>query len=394
MDGPTRAALTVWLAPGLGPVRIATLLGRFGSPEGVIAASPAALRSVPGIGPKVAEAAARAFAVSERRVEEEADAIARAGARVVVKGGPGYPALLGEIPDAPPVLLVRGHWSDEDIGMPTVAVVGSRRSTAYGIEQAERLSGAMARSGLAVVSGGARGIDAAAHRGAMRGGGRTVVVLGSGLLMPYPPEHAELFDRVVDSGGAVVSELPCRTPPAPEQFPRRNRIISGLSLGVLVIEAGRKSGALITARQAGEEHGREVMAVPGRIDSDASRGSLDLLKDGATLVTDPEDILQALEHPAWMVHRGVHADRFGPEREPGVGARERTRPEASVPTTVEADEPADAEAARLLRALDGAMTPDELGAAAGLDSSTVRRVLTVLELGGRVKREGVRVLRA
>ncbi len=405
MDDPhaaTRAALSLWLAPGLGPVRIAALLERFGSAEAVLAASPSALTSIPGIGPKVAESAVRAFKSVGARVDEELADLDRIGARALVRGTPGYPEMLAALADAPPVLLVRGN-PDALTARPSVAMVGSRRASAYGIEQAEKFAGALARAGLTITSGGARGIDAAAHRGALRAGGTTVVVLGSGLLQPYPPEHAALYDDIAEAGGAIVSELPCRTAPAAEQFPRRNRIISGLSLGVLVVEAGRKSGALITARQAAEEHGREVMAIPGRVDSDTCRGSLELLRDGATMILEPGDVLRALEHPAWFAHHGKHAERYAePADDEGIftttddgSAQTKSRARetrASAPAPPQAPVPT-GNAGTVLAALDGAMTLDDLSARSGLEPSVVRAQLTILELGGHVVRDGTRVRR-
>jgi DNA processing protein len=208
----------------------------------------------------------------------------------VLRDDAAYPPALGRICDPPGVLFCRGKIEARD--ELAVALVGSRRCTVYGRQQAERLAGALARAGLTIVSGLARGIDAAAHRGALEAGGRTIAVLGTGLANIYPPEHAELAQAIAQQG-AVLAEVPLDTAPLPGLFPQRNRIIAGLSLGVVVVEAARSSGALHTVRHAVEQ-GREVFAVPGRIDSLASEGCHDVLRDGATLVRHVDDILQGL----------------------------------------------------------------------------------------------------
>lgn len=291
-------------------------------------------------------------------------------------GDPDYPALLEPLDDAPTVVYVKGTVDPARDAFP-IAIVGSRDCSAYGLEQAERFGGILAQAGLTVVSGGARGIDSAAHRGAVRVGGRTLAVLGCGLGNIYPPENGQLFDRIVESGGALVSELPLRTPPSAENFPARNRIISGLSLGVLVIEAAAKSGALITSRVATEDHGREVFALPGRVDSPHSRGTLDLLKaGGAQLVTEPADIIHALEAAAHHVHRGTHADRYTPAQAPTI----------ALPPGVRADPLAEA----VLEALAEPLTADQLLERVNSAAGALRSQLTLLEIQGRIVREGSR----
>ncbi len=203
-----------------------------------------------------------------------------------------YPALLKLIDDPPTVLYVRGAIEPRDLQ--GLAIVGSRRCSYYGREQAERFGALLAGAGFTIVSGGARGIDSAAHRGALQHPqGRTIAVMGCGLDVVYPPENDALF-RQIAQRGAVVSELPLGTPPNGENFPRRNRIVSGMSRGVLVVEADERSGALITARLANEDQGRPVFALPGRIDNRMSIGPHKLIRDGAVLTAGIEDILEGL----------------------------------------------------------------------------------------------------
>src|SRR6058998_678326 len=204
-------------------------------------------------------------------------------------GDPRYPVLLGAIP-APPALFARGALSDDDAL--ALAIVGSRRPTPYGLAVAERLAADLAARGVTVVSGLARGIDSAAHRGALRAGGRTIAVLGSGVDVIYPPENRRLAAQI-EGSGSVVSQFAPGTPPLAHHFPLRNRVIAGLSLGVVVVEAAERSGALITARLAAE-FGREVMAVPGPVTSPASRGAHALIRDGAALVERGEDVIAEL----------------------------------------------------------------------------------------------------
>jgi DNA processing protein len=225
-----------------------------------------------------------------RAVQEDQARVARAGVRVIVWGDPDYPTRLQEIASAPPVLYLRGTLEREDDA--AIAVVGARHATAYGEDLARELATELARRGLTIVSGLARGIDAAAHHGAVAAAGRTLAVLGSGLDQIYPPEHDGLGSEVA-AHGALISEFPLGTPPLRLHFPRRNRIISGLSLGVIVVEAGVGSGALITAHHALEQ-GREVFAVPGRVHARYSEGCNRLIKAGAKLVETWEDVLSEL----------------------------------------------------------------------------------------------------
>jgi DNA processing protein len=224
-----------------------------------------------------------------RRIDAEWEAAVRVNAHIVSREDPEYPSLLGSLPDAPGLVYVKGRLPE---GRVRVALVGSRRATAYGRSVARGLGGALAGCGVEVVSGGARGIDTCSHKGALDAGGSTVAVLGCGLAHSYPPENVHLFAQIASSG-AVISEFPIAMAPLAENFPRRNRLIAGLSAATIVVEATTKSGSLITAAQALEQ-GREVMAVPGPVDSDQSQGCHRLIQQGAKLVQTAEDVLDEL----------------------------------------------------------------------------------------------------
>ncbi|MBT4530332.1 MAG: DNA-protecting protein DprA [Phycisphaerae bacterium] len=212
-------------------------------------------------------------------------------AKVVIVMDDDFPQLLSPLPACPCALWYRGTL--DAVRLASVAIVGSRKCSKYGVDQATLFADEISRADLAVVSGGARGIDRTAHQSALRSGGHTVVVLGSGLSIVYPPEHAPLFDAVVQEGGVVLSEFPCTRPPRPANFPRRNRIVSGLSSTLLVVEAARRSGALITARIAVEEHGRQAYAVPGRLGDPSSAGCLQALHDGwMEMALNPEPLIE------------------------------------------------------------------------------------------------------
>jgi DNA processing protein len=276
------------MVSGIGPRLRKALLEEFGSASAVFAAAPADLRRVQGIGAELTRRIA--VAKDELDVHAELDTCAANNVTILTDTDPAYPRSLREIYDPPGVLFMRGEIRPQDAL--AVAIVGARHATQYGLAQAERLAGSLARAGITIISGLARGIDAAAHRGALAADGRTIAVLGSGVLNLYPPEHAELAEQVTGRG-ALVSEAPPHSPPLGGAFPQRNRIISGMSLGVLVVEASTNSGALITARHAMEQ-GREVFAVPGRIDSRVSHGCHRLIRDGAKLVETADDVLEEL----------------------------------------------------------------------------------------------------
>jgi len=312
MDRDERdARWALGLLPQIGGVAVRGLLGRFGSARRAWQAPTDALLGVAGIGPATAQALREFNRVEALRAERER--VAQAGVQVLVWGDAGYPAHLGEIPSAPPVLYVRGRIEPSDRS--AVAIVGARHATAYGEDMAGELAAELGRRGLTIVSGLARGIDAAAHRGALSAGARTLGVLGCGVDRVYPPEHARLAEEIAGRG-AVLSEFPLGTPPLRPHFPRRNRVISGLSLGVIVVEAGVESGALITAQHALEQ-GREVFAVPGRVHARYSEGCNRLIRAGATLVSSWEDILSELAPQLRRREPPVAPERPVPELTPG-----------------------------------------------------------------------------
>jgi DNA processing protein len=284
-----RDLLTLHLMPGLGPRLTAALLQRFGSAGAVLRASAGQLCKVPHIGPKLSEDLCQAMRTVD--VDGELALLAKHGVHLRRLGTPDYPTALAEIHGPPHLLYVRG--SIEPADAKAVALVGSRRFTSYGRRVTERLATDLARAGYVIVSGLARGIDGIAHRAALQAGGRTLAVLAGGLSRIYPPEHAGLADDVA-AAGALVSEAPMKQEPLAGMFPARNRIISGLSRAVVIIEAAEKSGALITAEHAAEQ-GRAVFAVPGPIDSATSAGTNALIREGAVLVRGAEDIIEELE---------------------------------------------------------------------------------------------------
>jgi DNA processing protein len=280
--------LCLTMVSGVGPHTSRALIERFGSPGGVLAASRSELSATSGVGPQLASRIARAR--EDGDAEAELALCQECGARVITRDDPDYPQSLQNIPDPPSLLYLKGQLEPKD--QIAIAIVGSRRCTPYGLRIAERLAAALARTGFTVVSGLARGIDAAAHRGAIKAGGRSIAVLANGLASIYPPEHDELARELAGAGG-LLSEMPMRQSPLAGLFTQRNRIIAGISLGVVVVEATARSGSLSTARHAMEQN-REVFAVPGPADSLTSRGCHRLIRDGARLVETVDDILEEL----------------------------------------------------------------------------------------------------
>jgi DNA processing protein len=338
--------------PFIGPVRIQRLLDRFEDLAAAWTASPGELATV--LDERSVESLVRTRATLS--LDREMERLERLGMKVATLGDAGYPRLLAEIPAPPPVLYYRGTLVPED-GM-AVAIVGTRRSTAYGREVAGRLATELAEAGVTIVSGLARGIDGVAHRAAVKAGGRTLAVLGSGVNVIYPAEHANLAEEIAEHG-AVVSDYAPDTKPDAVNFPPRNRIISGLSLGVVVVEAPNRSGALITCDFAADQ-GRDVFVVPGSVLSGASAGCNRLLRDGARAVTCAAEILEDLN--------------LGQRRE-------QTAVQQSLPVTDEER--------RLLALLTGEPQHiDELAVAAGLPIAQGSVFLSMMELKGLVRNVG------
>ena len=286
VDDALVAALRLSLIAGVGPRIHQQLLTHFGTAAAVLRAPVSELRQVPGVGPKLSRSIATS--ADEVDVDIELQICRDNDVGILRPTDDRYPRMLKEIDDPPSVLFMAGDVLPQDAL--SVAIVGSRHATHYGLQTAERLSAGLARAGFTIVSGLARGIDTAAHRGALNAGGRTIAVLGSGVLNVYPPEHKELA-LDISHNGALISEAPPRRGPMSGAFPQRNRLITGLSLGTIVVEASERSGALISARHAMEQN-REVFAVPGRIDSRMSKGCHQLIRDGAKLVQSIDDVLE------------------------------------------------------------------------------------------------------
>ena len=282
------ARLRLHLLPELGPRRLRKLVSAFPDAASALSAPASAWRSL-GLPASCAEP--RRSAEIRERASAALAWLEQPGRHLLCWDDPDYPALLAELPDAPPLLFIAGDPTL--LERPQLAMVGSRRASRNGLDNAWAFSRSLASAGFVITSGLALGIDGAAHQGALDAGGKTVAVLGTGLERQYPQRHVALARQIVEGGGALVSELPLDCPPQASNFPRRNRIISGLSLGVLVVEASPSSGSLITARLAAEQ-GREVYAIPGSIHHPGARGCHQLIRQGAALVESVEDVLEAL----------------------------------------------------------------------------------------------------
>lgn len=371
--------LQLALTDGIGPILIRRLIERTGGVEQAARATLHELQEVEGIGSAKATKIHRSLQAARGLAEAELSKAQRLGVRIICPDDGSYPPLLRQIPDPPSVLFVKGTIEPRDLN--AIAIVGSRKCSFYGREQAERFAALLAGAGFTVISGGARGVDSHAHKGALQHGqGRTIAVLGCGVDRVYPPENEVLFEQITQHG-AVVSEYPLGAPPLAENFPRRNRIVSGMSRGVLVVEADIKSGALITARQAADDHNRPVFALPGRIDNPLSAGPHMLIRDGAVLVTNLEQIVEALDP--------LPADVYMPERPAAAPASSRS-------TDVEAPAPPSASAIaaqlsdrqqRIITHLGvDPLNVDRLVELTDLPAHEVLQDLTFLTLKGLVKR--------
>src|SRR6059036_1913242 len=352
----TEACIALNMLPTIGPVRLRKLLEVFKEPQLVLAAKRNELRKVEGIGSEVADQISNWESTVD--LPAELKQVRELGAAVITQQSSSYPKSLREIHAPPIVLYVWGELEERDHH--AIGIIGARRTTHYGTESAKKLSYQLAYAGLTVISGLARGIDTAAHQGALAAKGRTIAVIGSGLSKLYPPENAALAEKIRSGNGAILSEFSMEIEPDRQTFPMRNRIISGWSHGVLVVEAGLNSGALITAAQALEQ-GRSVYAVPGHINAPSAMGSNRLIQQGAKLVMDASDILDDLQI-------------LLPEAKPSPGTAARPLP------------PLSEEEGRVFGAIDATETSiDDIAARTELPSAAVSSTLLQLELKRLVK---------
>lgn len=378
------AWLRLILTPGIGPATTRELLEAFGLPEDICSASLSRLSRV--VDTRTAQALRGDDEARDAAIERCLDWAQGPGRHLVALGDADYPAALLSLSDPPPLLFVRGDPAR--LNRPTIAIVGSRQASRAGADHAEQFARALADAGLAVVSGLAVGIDAAAHRGGLAGAAGTVAVIGSGQDVIYPTQHRPLADRIAATG-AVVSEFALGEPPVRANFPRRNRLIAALGAAVLVIEAARQSGSLITARLAGEL-GREVMAIPGSIDSPLARGCHALIKQGAKLIESAQDVLDELPDAVKAAaQRHARPDAAAAPDRGRHGERGDRRPSRSLGGARPPDrraQPPDGPR-QVLDALGwDPASIDELAAHGGWPASDVSAHLSVLELGGWVER--------
>ena len=352
----TEACIALNMLPTVGPVRLRKLLEVFKDPPRILDAKRSQLRMVEGIGNEVADQVSNWESIVD--LAAELKRVREFGASVITQESPSYPKSLREIHAPPIVLYVWGELAERDHH--AIGIIGARRTTHYGTESAKKLAYQLAYAGLTVISGLARGIDTAAHQGALAAKGRTIAVIGSGLSKLYPPENRGLADKIRDGNGAIVSEFSMEIEPDRQTFPMRNRIIAGWSHGILVVEAGLNSGALITASQALEQ-GRSVYAVPGHINAPSAMGSNRLIQQGAKLVMDASDVLDDLQI-------------LLPETKPSPEAAVRPLP------------PLTEDERRVYAAIDSTETPiDQIAAKCDLPSAIVSSTLLRLELKRLVK---------
>ena len=346
--------------PGVGNLIFKRLIDTFDTAEAVMNAPPQTLTQIDGVSARLASAIKQTRLPDS--IETELSRVHQKGFRIVTLADNDYPALLREIPDPPPFIYVYGRLPQN---LNNIAIVGSRHATRYGLSNTKHLSRDLVKHGLTIVSGMARGIDTAAHEGALAAGGKTIAVLGSGLAYIYPRENEKLFHQIAENG-AVISEFPLDAEPEAHHFPMRNRIISGLSLGTVIVEATLRSGSLITARLAAEQN-REVFAVPGSIKSFKSTGTHTLIKQGARLVEQSQDILDEIIH---LLDRSDTVSGSDKQNDPAI-ANQISAIETSV---LQVLEPYPTHIDDLVRKLD--MPPSELAA-----------ILLRLELNNRVRQD-------
>lgn len=355
----TEAFFVLNRLPGMGPITASKLMRALGGdPVKILSASKAELKAVDGVGPALAETLTTWK--DQVNLEEERDQLRKAGVRFTGRGDEDYPKLLQEIYDPPLGFYSKGKAS---LGKRSIAIIGSRRATLYGTGMAKRLARELASLGFCITSGLARGIDTAAHEGALEAGGTTAAILGCGVDIVYPPENQALYDRIVESG-RVISEFKLGRRADRQTFPMRNRIISGMSEATIVIESDVKGGSMITARLAGEQ-GRLVFAVPGRVDQSSSRGCHQLIRDGAILLRSVDDLLEELQYGAQL--------NLGFE-----GKKDQEAKKAGAPQIIELSE----DETRVLGALsaEGILSMDALAGITGLPTSTIAGTLLLLEL--------------